>query len=218
MTNSPKHVYNVKFKARKKITDGTWDNVEVLDDFKQPWNDRPLQKTRFRAFHDGEWLYLRYDVDDTSIVTYVRNNDKIEVAYSDRVEIFFRKDEAMERYYCLEIDPNGRVLDYCASFYRDFDYGWSWPKEQLYANASITEEGYRVDLRIGLKSLSNIGVLLNGELSSGIFRADCKNRGPTFQKTSDFHWITWVDPKTQEPDFHVPSSFGKLKLLDLYKR
>jgi hypothetical protein len=27
-------------------------------------------------------------------------------------------------------------------------------------------------------------------------------------------WMSWVDPKTPEPDFHVPSSLGRLEIVD----
>ena len=27
-------------------------------------------------------------------------------------------------------------------------------------------------------------------------------------------WISWVDPKTPEPDFHVPSSLGRLDIIE----
>ena len=27
-------------------------------------------------------------------------------------------------------------------------------------------------------------------------------------------WISWVDPKTPEPDFHVPSSLGWLEIVE----
>jgi hypothetical protein len=27
-------------------------------------------------------------------------------------------------------------------------------------------------------------------------------------------WMSWVDPKTPEPDFHVPSSLGRLEIVE----
>jgi hypothetical protein len=27
-------------------------------------------------------------------------------------------------------------------------------------------------------------------------------------------WISWVDPKTEEPDFHVPTSLGWLEIVE----
>jgi hypothetical protein len=51
----------------------------------------------------------------------VVKNDKLEVVNSERVEIFFRKDEALTPYYGLELDANGRVLDYEAEYHRKFN-------------------------------------------------------------------------------------------------
>ncbi len=27
-------------------------------------------------------------------------------------------------------------------------------------------------------------------------------------------WMSWVDPKTEEPDFHVPTSLGWLEIVE----
>jgi len=49
-------------------------------------------------------------VKDDSVITLVKKNDKMEVGASDRVEIFLKKDDSMDPYYCLELDADGRAL------------------------------------------------------------------------------------------------------------
>ena len=93
-------------------------------------------------------FYFRFDVESTRALTYVHDNNKMEVVDSDRVEIFFRRDEMLDPYYCLEMDPLGRVLDYKANFYRKFDYEWQWPgNNPLIIRSEYTESGYRLKVQ-----------------------------------------------------------------------
>lgn len=205
------HCYTINQIGEPEKSDDIWQQVEVLDDFKQPWKGGPMQKTYFRAFQDTQWMYIRYDVEDESVWVFERENNKMEVARSNRVEIFFKTDESLEKYYCLEIDSRGRVLDYSASFYRNFDYTWSWPEGQLSVQTELTEKGYKVDLQLGMESLKNLGILKNRAIKAGIFRGDCIDFGSLKGDDAEFNWISWVDPKTEKPDFHVESAFGTLK-------
>ncbi|WP_108423626.1 carbohydrate-binding family 9-like protein [Flagellimonas amoyensis] len=208
------HIYEVRAITDGIVKEGVWESLPALTDFKQPWNTRPIQKTEFKACHDKEWLYLRYRVEDSAVHVQKVSGHKMEVVHGDRVEIFFQVDAKLNTYYCLEVDPDGRILDYTATFYREFDYEWSWPKGHLSAKAVRTESGYGVELKVSLESLKNLDILKNGVIGAGIYRGDCQNLGHFPDTESEFVWITWVDPKLQEPDFHVPSSFGRLKLVD----
>lgn len=49
-------------------------------------------------------------------------------------------------------------------------------------------------------------------MCAGVYRAEFS----TPEKDGDdpiMEWISWVDPKTEEPDFHVNSSFGEFRFL-----
>ena len=190
-----------------------WEQAIVLKDFKHPWLDEVAKETCFRALHDENFLYVQFDVKDTNIFIYAKGGDKEEVAQSDRVELFFRKNKQLETYYCLEIDPKGRVLDYAASYYRKFKNTWTWPKGHLFIITEVKEDGYCVEIKISLTSLRKLGLLSDNKIQTGIYRADCialPNKG---EKESTIKWISWVDPKTPYPDFHIPSSFGILELM-----
>jgi hypothetical protein len=211
-------VKKINSKVKYNFSDnfeGVWKNAILLEDFSQPWLELTSQKTTFRALYDDKYLYLRYNVVDSNILLYNNNNNETDVIQSDRIEIFFRKDLELSEYYCLEIDPTGKVLDYSASYYRKFDFSWTWPKGHLYTNGKYLKDGYEVDVRISLESLQNLNLFNKvGELEIGIYRADCISLPNENKKESIFNWITWVNPGTSIPDFHVPSSFGVLKLMN----
>lgn len=60
-------------------------------------------------------MYFCYKVYDDNIHI-DRQDDSIDsIGESDRVEIFFRTDENLNPYYCLEIDPTPRIMDFMAS-------------------------------------------------------------------------------------------------------
>lgn len=215
MHKNTDHTYEVKAIEPAELRHKVWNTLPVLDDFRQPWSNKPMQETQFRAYHDNQWLFLKYDVKDEAVRIHKVTGEKIEVAYGSRVEIFFKTDELLKRYYCLEVDPEARILDYTAAFYRDFDYEWSWPEGHLFAEARTTDLGYCVQLKISLESLRGLDILKNGAIGAGIYRGDCTKLGNLPETEPEFTWITWVDPKTHEPDFHVPSSFGTLKMNNL---
>jgi hypothetical protein len=183
----------------------------VLTDFCYPWSVQPPPVMSFRSLWDDERFYFRFDVKSTDVRTYSKDNHKMEVVDSDRVEIFFRSNERLDPYYCLEMDPHGRILDYKACFYRIFDYEWQWPgHDQLNVKSAQIESGYIVEGSITLTSFRDLALLNNNELQAGLFRGEClKVRDPQ----SGFSWISWVKPDADHPDFHIPSSFGVIRLV-----
>ena len=114
----------------------------------------------------------------------------------------------MSPYYCLEIDPYGRVLDYKAILYRKFDRNWQWP-ESLSIESKINDKNYTVEGKISLSILNQLDLINNNNIQIGLFRGHCTN---LVGNAATLKWISWVDSKTPEPDFHVPSAFGILKL------
>jgi hypothetical protein len=200
-----------KYPARKIKQSLNWDDAVVLDGFSYPWSDRPSPVMTFRALWDDACFYFRFDVETPYALTYVQNNSKMEVIDSDRVEIFFKCDDRLTPYYCLEMDPLGRVLDYRARFYRVFDYEWQWPGiDQLRVRSNFTGPGYVVEGSITMASLKELNILNDNKLQAGLFRGEClKVRDPE----SAFAWISWVKPESVHPDFHIPSSFGVIELV-----
>lgn len=188
-----------------KITNfKNWNEIEKLNDFSYPWLKERSPKTEFRAYYDEKHLHFRFDAWGPQPLIFVNNNNKLEVTQSERVEIFFRSNEKMHPYYVLEIDPHGRVLDYKANLYRDFDRNWHWP-ENLFIQTKIKKENYYVKGKISLSILNQLDLLKNNQIQAGLYRGHCTK---IIDEKASIKWISWIDPKTQEPDFHVSSSFG----------
>lgn len=129
--------------------------------------------------------------------------------HGDRVEMFLTADEKLDTYYCLEIDPTGRVFDYAASFYRKFRESWQWPDNQLHVKSHRSEVGYSILYSISLRSLIELKLLKNNELRVGLYRGRCMEIDLENEK---MQWASWVKPDSEEPDFHIPSSFGVFRL------
>ncbi len=216
-TNEPVKSYSVKSIGNKEINvngmgdDPKWKTAIELTDFIYPWEKESPPFTSFKALHSKDWLYCLYKVKDDHINVFVKTNEKSEVVFSDRVEIFFRKDEKMSPYYGLELDPNGRVYDYEAEYHRKFNPEWTWPAGQLIVKASKEADGYTVEVAISKKSLKELQLLKGNILQAGVYRGDCVE---ITEDNSKIKWISWVRPDSPTPNFHIPSSFGILKLTD----
>jgi hypothetical protein len=208
-------IYSVKRIANRglsldvNIKHPIWDKANILSDFSFPWEDEVSPKTVFRALYDNDYFYFRFDVEDDNVLTHVKDDHKMEVVDSDRVEIFFRQDEKLNPYYCLEMDARGRVLDYVTRYYRDFDYEWQWPgTDNLIVKARENSRGYVVEGKITLSSLMELGLLKDNILQAGLYRGYCMKLP---KPKAELIWISWVKPEVDKPDFHIPSSFGLLK-------
>lgn len=200
---------NGKLPLTGKGNDPAWYQAPPLTDFRYPWEDDAPPPTTFRALHNDDWVYFLFVVEDDDVNIRTATNQKTEVAASSRAEIFFRIDEKLTPYYCLEIDPLARVLDYEARYHRNFDTSWSWPKDQLVIKTEQRADGYSVEFAISKKSLQALKLLKDNALEAGLFRANCVFRE---NGEPDFKWISWLQPDAATPDFHIPSSFGILRL------
>ena len=88
-----------------KIKDSlNWEEALILTDFTYPWSSDPSPAMTFRALWDDDRFYFRFDVESGIVRTFVKDNHKMEVVNSDRVEIFFRPNDRLDPYYCLEMD------------------------------------------------------------------------------------------------------------------
>ncbi|MTH14236.1 sugar-binding protein [Flavobacterium sp. LC2016-01] len=198
-------------KKKSGILDlSAWENANCLSDFSSPWNSDPISKIEFRALWDFENLYFKFSVFDTDIYIDEKDNSFDSIGNSDRVELFFRTDNSLNPYYCLEIDTAARVMDFMAKPNKDFDFSWKWPKEDFNTKASKDEISFIVEGNISIESLNKLHLIQNNTIETGIFRAKfSKDENQNYQPT----WISWVNPNTAEPNFHIASSFGKLILM-----
>ncbi len=193
-----------------KGSSALWSAAHELTDFTIPWfEDQHPQATSFRALWSDEDFFFLYQAEDDDIVAPGEDGDKRGVLPSDRVELFFKANGGMDPYYCLELDPRSRVLDYIARLYRNTDFDWSWPEGHLEIKTSIHDSGYVVEGRISMQSLKEMGILQDGVMLTGLFRGDYYHTSP---EETEVRWITWVRGDKDKPDFHIESVYGKLIL------
>lgn len=227
--------YPVRFVEAAKITlDGRadepeWAEAHVEKGFTFPWKDIPAPATEFRAICDKTHLYFHFRVHDEDIVVLEKLRDEEDAVFEDRAEWYFARDDKLNDYYCVEVDSRGRPFDYRGAYYRRLDP--SWHLEGLEAKAAGLPQGYEVEIRMPLASLQAMGLpsLLAGQkVRCGLYRAEFShdrsgrkvvaresihNRGRQLDGPPPIEaWMSWVDPQTVEPDFHVPSSLGFLQL------
>lgn len=176
-----------------------WAQAVTLNNLIAPWEDDSPDQTRFKAFVSKNYFNFIFQVEDHSLVT-LPFEKELSVAGGDRVELFFASDSSLTKYYCVEMDPKGNILDYSAENYRKFNDQWDF--ESIEVTTKTTDKGYVVEGRISLGELENLGIGRSFYL--GVFRADFKN-----SKTKEVSWYSWIKPRKSSPDFHIPSAFGK---------
>ncbi|WP_242118404.1 carbohydrate-binding family 9-like protein [Aestuariivivens sediminicola] len=209
-------VYNVNRITEHAIITGSgdasfWAKAHVLTDFKSPWDLKKIKPITFRALHSSEHLLFCFRVEDTEVYIDRTDNTKSSIGNSDRVELFFRADEQLDPYYCLEIDPSPRIMDFIARPSRNFDFSWYWPQDGIRVKSARDATGFTVEGAISLATLKALNVLNGNRIETGIYRAKYhRQSNGSYTPT----WITWIDPRTEMPEFHTPSSFGVLQLLD----
>ena len=194
-----------------KGADPLWRKAELLTDFISPWDNEKIEKIEFKALWDTKNIFFCFTVFDKVIHIDKTNNSLESVGNSDRVELFFRTSALLSPYYCLEIDPTPRIMDFMAYPNKNFNFDWNWPKNDLTVKSHINSNKFTVEIAISLPSLKKLNLIRDNKIEAGIFRAKYKEQeNSIFEPT----WISWVNPETEGPNFHTPTSFGLLNLLE----
>ncbi len=207
-----------------------WSMARVEKGFIFPWKKAPAPATEFRALCDESNFYFTFRVQDDDIVTLEKLRGKEDEVFEDRVEMYFGRDEQMKEYYCLEVDSRGRAFDYRGAYPRRLDS--SWTCDGLETKAAALPDGYEVEGLIPIRTFVALGFpgLRPGvKIRCGLYRAEFSHdrSGRAVKQEASPHnlgrsiegpppiedWLSWVDPKTPEPDFHVPSSMGWLEIV-----
>lgn len=150
ITDSQPH-YKVYFLPKNDIrvdgnvTDKSWDSCDVVKNLPCPWDTTASGTAQFKACYDENFFCFSFSVKD-SIGLYQNEKNEIAVANGDRVELFFSSDTSMSNYYCMEIAPNGNLLDYQASYYRNFNKNWNIQGARIIAKPAVN--GYMVEGKI----------------------------------------------------------------------
>ncbi len=198
--------------GEKIILDGVlsevaWEEANSMTGFTLPWENNESQLTEFKALYDNDNFYFSFAVVDTEVVVLDSIDTEEYLVYEDRVEIYFAFDDSLsEPYYCIEVDPKGRFLDYRATFPRQFEFDVDWGS--IKAESVLTDYGYVVEASVSLDDMKHLGYKINNDktiLKVAVFRADFEKEN---SDTLVERWQAWIDPNLDEPDFHVPATFG----------
>ena len=203
--NVPLNQLIINGKADNKL----WSKASDLKSFCSPWQEINGTKTEFKALWDEDYLFFCFHVSDDVIHIEKADNSFKSINVSDRVELFFRENSKLNPYYCLEIDPTPRIMDFIAYPNKNFDFDWNWPKKDLDVKSNINDKGFTVEGKVSIAYLKKLNLLQNNKIETGIYRAKYfKTKESSYKPI----WLTWVDPKTEVPNFHISSSFGVLIL------
>ncbi|MBR0574298.1 MULTISPECIES: sugar-binding protein [Pasteurellaceae] len=213
-------IKNPTISTNKIPNEQTWQSIpEISGSLNYPWEAIQAPKTVFKAFHDGISLYFNFVVEDKDVLVEDGwKSDESTVDAEDRVEMFFAGTSVdqpdnykLHKYYSVEVDAKGRVHDYSVEYYRHLDSKWNL--KGLNTTGIQTEKGYIIQGSIPLESLRNLQLIReDNTMRVGVFRAEFSK---TSSKETKMQWISWVDPNTTYPDFHVDSAFGVFRFLGL---
>ncbi|MBX2922410.1 MAG: carbohydrate-binding family 9-like protein [Chitinophagaceae bacterium] len=184
-----------------------WLYAPPLTSFTNPWNKEVSPETSLSMLKDSTYLYFSFSAKDNKILVDPNFSTERDIEKEDRVELFFSKDREMKEYYCFEMDAKGRTLSYAAKHYRQFNFNWE-PPEGFNIAAHIHGAGYAVEGSIPLEFIHKLAG--SNVLYFGTYRAEFSKKGAATIE----NWLTWIDPKTATPDFHVPLTLGELVLSD----
>lgn len=208
-TYTVKQIEQKQLQITGKGNHSLWNKANKLLDFCSPWDSEKMKPIEFKALCDSETLFFCFKVEDADLHIDTTDNTIKSINVSDRVELFFRSNELLDPYYCLEIDPTARIMDFRARPNKQFDFNWNWPSDDIKVKSFIGSNYFTVEIAISLASLTELGLLNEGKIETGIYRAKYNKQ---HDGSCEPIWITWVNPNTESPNFHTPSSFGVLHL------
>jgi len=184
------------------ITAPVWERVPQQKVFSAPWSEDKTDETVFQCYLSPHYFYFKFQVPDETITLAEPFRKKLDVCDEDRAEIFLSATPGMETYYCMEIDPEGRALDYVSGYYRQFDYEWSFSTLQI--ETTIEDTRYIVAGRLSTAEMMQLGLPLD-DFYMGVFRAD-------FAGPKDVVWYSLLRVEREQADFHIPEMLYKVEV------
>jgi hypothetical protein len=228
-TYTVQYLPQIQIKLDGHLDEAQWSHATIESDFTFPWQERTAPDTDFQALCDDDYFYFAFRVMDADLFVLTHLPEEGYAVFEDRVEMYFARDDQMQNYYCIEIDPHGRTMDYSGAYYRQLDLNWHCPG--LETQGVMLGQGYTVEGRIPLTTFVDLGfpALRPGtKIRFGLFRAEFshdRSGKPVEQKDSIHNlglridgpppleaWMSWIDPEITQPDFHVPSALGWLQI------
>lgn len=178
--------------------------VSGIDGLHAPW-DGLDDVTRFRCHADDERFYFHYEILDSTMTMIDDYQGERTIDWEDRAEIFFSTTADMKNYFCAEIDPMGRRMDYSSSYGQPLDYDWNF--KTMRQAGQVFDGGYIVSGSVARAELEGLGVDLDGGFYLGVFRAD-------FHEDGSVNWYSAVSTDDESPYFHKPNVLFFAKIND----
>jgi hypothetical protein len=196
--------------------DWDWKQIPALPPMQRADGSGPArQQTKIRACHDGVYLRIRFDCDDTSIWgNYTRRDDPI--YEEEAVEVFIAPGTGDPAYYFeFEVNPDGVLWDgrivNAGLEADDLQVDQRWNCEGIHYKAERNDpmNKWHVWLALPLKVLS-AGATIPNQWRANFYRID-----RPFQNKSDAmgEFSCWSPTLTRPAAFHKPRRFGYLDLL-----
>ncbi len=172
-------------------------------------NPDPARMTTVRVLWSPSMLYLRFECHYREITVFpdaAPNGRRDHLWDRDVAEAFLQPDPSRPRYYKeFEVAPNGFWIDLDISPQPLTDL-----QSGLRRSVWLDKESHRwaAELAIPMKSLTE-----NFD-PNAIWRANFyRIEGPSEPRA----YLAWRPTNTPQPNFHVPSAFGKLRFSDTQK-
>ncbi len=197
--------YTIK---KKNYFSGVWTEIEpaIIDNYK--WLDNGYSpRVETRLFHDGENIYVRFQVFETKVkAVYTKMHDP--VCKDSCVEFFFRP-QVDPRYLNFETNAIGTLLLGLGEE-RNGRKEINVDPDIFDIKASVTDpeafngESWTLEYKIPFGFLRETYGSFN--ISDGIM-ANIYKCGDECEVE---HYGTWNEVLSDKPDFHRPESFGKM--------
>ena len=133
-TYTVQYLPQVQIELDGHLNEVQWSLATIESDFIFPWQERTAPNTDFRALCDDDYFYFAFRVMDADLFVLADLPEEGYAVFEDRVEMYFARDDQMQNYYCIEIDPHGRTMDYSGAYYRQLDLNWHCPTLSLLEN------------------------------------------------------------------------------------
>lgn len=208
----PSDTVNVSYLSQASAPDGyppsaAWDSAEPIA-FHSDWqgkNPDPERETQVRLLWTPETLFLHYRSRFRTLTVFPDadpSGRRDHLWDRDVVEVFLQPDPTYPgHYFEFEVSPNGHWIDL------DIEHGErSDPHTGMKCRTHVDKKAkiWTAELAIPLR-----GLALHFDSSSvwrvNFFRVEGASE-PRF-------YSSWRPTNTPEPNFHVPTAFGKLRFL-----
>jgi alpha-galactosidase len=165
--------------------------------------DDPARQTTVRVLWSAEMLYLRFECKYRDITVFSdsdTNGRRDHLWDRDVVEVFLQPDASKARYYKeFEVAPNGFWIDLDVSPQPLVDLK-SGLQRSVWLDTS--QQTWAAELAIPMNALTQN---FDPEV---VWRVNFyRVEGPQEPRA----YLAWRPTKTPQPNFHVPSAFGKLR-------